>query len=139
MASVADRMRQSLTRTSPLLRSLGYSLGFAVLWLIVAALRPASTFHLAPLLVAGTAPVFGALEARQAATPTTLAGAAGLGTAVALAATAATAAAGWLTGPSLLPTGGAALEAVVFSIAGGIGGWLIGSVLTRKTILPGGP
>ena len=105
--------------------------GLATLWIAVAWLRPETTFHLAPLLVAGLLPyAYVRLAARRAGARLTAALAA-TATGAALAASAVLAAAEKLEGPSLLPTGGAALEAVVFSLAGGALGLL--ALLSART------
>ncbi len=88
-----------------------------VLWLLLAWRSPDVTYHLAPLLVAGAfAAVIGG----------------GRGALVAFAATTAVAAlagaGGLLAGPSLLPVGGAVLEALVFAAVGSA----LGSILGRS-------
>lgn len=37
-------------------RAILYGLGFALLWLVLAILRPSVTFHIAPLLVTASVP-----------------------------------------------------------------------------------
>lgn len=101
-----------------------YTLIFAVLWAVAATARPGTTFHLAPLIVSGIPATALVLDARSAR-PRGQTGAASLaGFGVAVAVTAALAAASRLEGPSLLPFGGAVTEAVVFSAAGAAGGLL---------------
>lgn len=89
--------------------------GLALVWVVAATIRPGATFHLAPVLVAGSIPMLTATTATA-----DYAKAALLGIAVALLTTSALAPLDLLRGPSLLPIGGAALEAVVFAVGGAI-------------------
>lgn len=97
----------------PMSRRMVGSLAFAGIWIAAAAIRPTTTFHLAPLIVV----IWPALTERdlRRALPMTL-------TAAAIAA--ATAGllfiAGWHRGPSLLPWGGATLESMVAIAAGAV-------------------
>ena len=93
--------------------------GLAALWTVVAWGRPGTTFHLAPLFVAGLLPYAYVTVAKRRASARLVVFMAVAATAIALITTATLATAGKLEGPSLLPTGGAVLEAVVFSLAGG--------------------
>ena len=106
-----------------ILAALGYAGGLALIWVIAASARPSTTFHLAPLLVAGTLPVVlgsdkAPLHFRR------LVGGAGGGAGLALLVTLVLTVADRLQGPSLLPAGGAVAEAVVFSLSGAVGGFL---------------
>lgn len=86
---------------------------FAALWVAVAGLRPDTTFHLAPLIVAA----WPALRERE------LAGAVRmslLGLFLALATTMMLFSLGGLDGPSLLPWGGAGFESVLAGAAGAL-------------------
>lgn len=103
-------------------RMLG-SLLFAGIWVVIAANRPTTTFHLAPLIVAAW-PAFGERDLNKAL-PMAL-----LGGLIATATTSLLVIAGWLNGPSLLPWGGAALESVVATAAGAVIG-LSNSVVAR--------
>lgn len=86
-------------------------------WVALAFFRPELTFHLGPVLVGVLFPVGHRLSVRHRLTPvqavaTFVGGAINVGLATALL--------GWtgkLEGPSLLPFGGPALEAVVFGLA----------------------
>ncbi|HZD23193.1 MAG TPA: hypothetical protein VE569_07300 [Acidimicrobiia bacterium] len=89
------------------------SLLFAVLWAVVAAVRPTTTFHLASLIVAIWAPL--GERQRERALAMSLAG--GL---IAAVTTGLLSLAGWLQGPSLLPWGGAGFEALVGAAAGSL-------------------
>ncbi len=113
--------------SSPILsKGLFYGLGFALLWLVLALISSTTTYHLAPLLVAATPAMVDAWERPGSITGHSLRAA--LGIALALVATGVLAASGSLDGPSLLPSGGAVLESVVFAIAGGVTG-LLGAAL----------
>jgi|SRR5665811_254021 len=95
-----------------------FPLVLAALWALLAFRSPTTTYHLAPLLVVVVVPFAyrnaGGVSGRAVVG---LALAAGLGT-VALAGI--LAATGALDGPSLLPTGGALLEAAVGAAAGAV-------------------
>ncbi len=120
------------TSLSPFRRAAASSIGLAVLWVVVALLRSGTTFHLAPALVAAVLPVVFAYDGddRTSARPIVVAALAGL--VVALVATLVLAATGLMTGPSLLPFGGAVTESVVFAIAGAIGGLAIAMLHHRS-------
>ena len=91
------------------------SVGFALVWAVAAMARAEVTYHLAPIIVAAAGPMTGrsvsAVDRRALV-------ASALG--VALAVTLALSSVGALRGPSLLPVGGAALEAVVGAILGAV-------------------
>lgn len=86
---------------------------FAGLWIVAAGIRPSSTFHLAPLIVAAW-PALGERDPRRAH-PISL-----LGAVLAAATTALLFSLGWLSGPSLLPWGGAGLESLLAGAAGAL-------------------
>ncbi len=90
----------------------------AVVWAAAALWRPTATYHLAPILIAGAAP-FLSRGSRRAALPMAVIGG-GLAIVVALL----LAGLDLLQGPSLLPVGGALLEAVVFAGLGAGGGFV---------------
>ncbi len=106
-------------------RAVSISLGLALLWVVVALLRSGTTFHLAPILVAAALPVAVAYDSRDQTSTQRLALATVVGLAIALVATLILTLADEMTGPSLLPSGGAVTEAVVFSLVGAIGGFVI--------------
>lgn len=114
-------------------RELVVPLVLAALWVVVAAWRPETTYHLAPLLIAGAAPVAAAADVPRHGDVRAIVRAGLLGSSISLATTALLSAAGWLSGPSLLPFGGAATEAVVFSIAGAAGG-VVAALVMRRTV-----
>ncbi|MDF1597209.1 MAG: hypothetical protein P1T08_14110 [Acidimicrobiia bacterium] len=105
--------------------------GLAALWLVLGVISDGTTYHLAPLLVAGLPASLYALE-----NPTPLlrrsAGLAGLGTSAALVVTFVLAVTGNLGGPSLLPFGGAVTESVIFVLVGVAGGLAVGFLRSRK-------
>lgn len=103
----------------------------AAVWAIGAAWQPTSTYHLAPLLVAGMVPGLARTGARMDLVSTTTVGALlAMGTGVALAA------ADLLRGPTLLPYGGALAEAITFAAIGAIGGALIGMATAAIRVEP---
>ena len=111
---------EAITQTSdPSRTALAYTLGLAILWMGLAVWRPTTTYHLAPVLVAGLAPVaavsLGALHKIQTM--------AVIGVLLAATATSALALSGRLEGPSILPFGGAALESFIGVAVGGGLGW----------------
>lgn len=113
-------------------RAVWYTIALAGLWILVAAWRPEVTYHLAPLLVAAIPPIAVTVgEDPESRLPMILrAGVAGL--MLSLAATAILSWLGWLSGPSLLPAGGAAAEAVVFAFVGAAVGAATAVVRTRR-------
>ena len=113
-------------------RAVSISLGLALLWVVVALLRSGTTFHLAPILVAAAVPVTVAYDTRDQTSMQDLVVAAVIGLALALLATLILTLADEMTGPSLLPSGGAVMEAVVFSLIGAIGGFVI-AMLRRNS------
>jgi hypothetical protein len=114
------------TARSGVLRATAWSLGFAVLWAIVALARPDSTFHLAPLLVAGVAPVVVAFDSTAQATKRTVSITAALSLSLALVAILILSAAGRLDGGVLEPFSDPVVESIAGALAGGLLGWLIG-------------
>ena len=106
-------------------RAVSISLGLAVLWVLVGFLRSGTTFHLAPILVAAALPVAVAYDSRDQTSTQDLVVAAVIGLAIALVATLILTLADEMTGPSLLPSGGAVTETIVFSLVGAIGGFVI--------------
>lgn len=124
-SSSADRAAPSIApaHRSPMAaavwRPFGFAIFLAAVWVVAALVRPTSTYHLAPILVAGAAPfvaVSSGVPRRQA----TWLAAVGLALAVIVAGGLALANA--LDGPSLLPVGGAVFESVVFAVVGAVAG-----------------
>ena len=98
-----------------------YGLGLTILWIVLATINSATTYHLAPLFVAVAVPVGWAQADRISVRAA--GAAAAIGITLTYGATAVLGTTDHLTGPSLLPTGGAVLEAVVFGAAGAIVGF----------------
>jgi hypothetical protein len=112
-------------------RGLLYSGSLAVVWLIAAVLRPEVTYHLAPVLVAGSLPIALVLDRDHVPKTRALVLAAGLGFAVAVATTALLAGAGWLEGPTLGPFKTAAGESLAGAAFGAVTG-LLTAILWRR-------
>jgi len=91
----------------------------AGLWVVVALIRPTSTFHLAPFLIAAAPPVLSTLDGDTRANRTTVSRLAAAGIALALAATFVVSILGVMQGPPFEGFSGPLLEAVVFTAAGG--------------------
>ena len=105
-------------------RALLLALFLAALWAVLAILRTGVTYHLAPLLVAAVPGLAAGDDKALGRGGATLL--AGLGLAGALGVTLLLSALGRLEGPSLLPFGGAATEAVLFAVGGGVAAWAFG-------------
>lgn len=99
-----------------------YGLGLTILWVGLASANPTITYHLAPVLVAVAVPVGSALNGRLE--PLTAVAATAIGLALTYGATAGLGVTDHLTGPSLLPSGGAVVEAIVFGAVGAVGGFV---------------
>jgi len=112
---------QALTRPD-LRRALVWSVALSGLWVVVALMRPTSTFHLAPFLVAAAPPVLFALDDNNRTDWTTMFRLAGGGTAFALAATLAVSVLGAMQGPAFEVYSGPLVEAVVFTAVGSVVG-----------------
>jgi hypothetical protein len=109
-----------------------YSLGLTGIWILVAAWRPEVTYHLAPLLVAAVPPIAVTVDEPGHVDRRSLLIAATAGLGLSVAATALLSGLGWLSGPSLLPAGGAATEALVFAFVGAIAGTVVAVVRTSR-------
>ena len=100
---------------SDLERAIFASVGFALLWSLLAGISPTTTYHLAPAIVAGVGPVLAPRHGWLAPLATL---GVSLGFIVALDL------AGWLAGESLLPVGGPALESILAAVGGAVVAWL---------------
>ncbi len=100
------------------------------LWAVLAIARDGATYHLAPLLVAALPPGLVGLENSDESAD--LPRLAIIGAASALGISLLLTVIGRMEGPSLLPFGGAAAEAVLFSMVGAAGGWLAAIGLRRS-------
>ncbi len=119
----------TVPQMQPLWRAGLYGVVLAAVWVVLAWLND-TTYHFAPLLVAALVPLGVALAGEPPPFSRRLAGTA-VGAVIALAATAALSLTGHLGGPSLLPAGGAAAEAVAFSLAGAAIGLVLGMARRR--------
>lgn len=99
---------------------------FAGLWIGAAGIRPTSTFHLAPLIVAAW-PALGERDLHGALSMSLL------GAGLAAVSTALLFSLGWLDGPSLLPWGGAGLESFLSGAAGALIGVVPAATARRST------
>lgn len=123
---VALSMAPPVAGNRPLFKAIGYSLGFALLWAVLAVVRPSTTFHLAPLLVAAAVPTVYRMQGGRSRPVALRLAAAGVGIAVVI--TFVLGVAGLLDGPSLLPFGGAVDESLLGAAVGGalglvVAGW----------------
>lgn len=114
---------------SRILRPLSFAGLLATVWLVAAAFRPALTFHLAPVLIAGSVPLL--VTAEDVATPRHVALSALTGFALAIGTAGVISVATWMRGPSLLPFGGPAVEALVFAAGGALLGALVAVMKPR--------
>ncbi len=108
----------------------------AAVWVVLAWLNPESTYHAAPVLAAGIFPVAQRLRHGRLR-PVQAAGAGAGGYLNVLIVTGLLAWLGKLQGPSLLPFGSAAVEALIFGAAGAVVGGLVAfaprlKALTRR-------
>ena len=103
-------------------RALVWGALLAGLWVVVALIRPTSTFHLAPFLIAGAPPVLFGLDGpdRSDRTPVMRIGAAAL--VLAVATLGVVAAIGAMQGPSFEAFPSPLIEAAVFSAIGSVTG-----------------
>lgn len=85
------------------------------LWVVLTYARPGVTFHLAAVFAAAAPALLARYERTLSRSRALTAG--GVGAAIALVATGVLEHEGRLDGPSLLPTGGAALGSIIFAIA----------------------
>lgn len=95
--------------------------GFTALWILVAAMSDGTTFHLAPVIVAGV-PVISWGGHRLTGMLIGMSGATIAAVGLSLA--------GLLDGPSLLPFGGALLESIVGAAVGAVAGVIARSMLS---------
>lgn len=123
-----------MNHSSPTLTStIAFAGLLAAVWAVAAAIRPTSTFHLAPILITLAVPYLAAGSTRGSSAWNVSIAVAAL---VSLGATIVLAMADWLAGPSLLPFGGGATEALVFTIVSAL--VAVGADLTSKLGSPAG-
>lgn len=92
-------------------------------WVALAAWHPATTYHLAPALVAAAGSVMHRRGVDQPLTRPDATRVAVTGTALALVVTVALDTGGLLRGPTVLGTSAAGAESAVAAVAAGLGGW----------------
>ncbi len=93
--------------------AVGAGVGFAGLWIVLAAVRPGVTFHLAPIIVVAAVPVTHRIGSGRPAAPLAMAATVGLGAALGLATLALLEAAGGLQGPPLDLFSSVAIESLL--------------------------
>ena len=92
---------------------------FVALWIVLALTSPTRTLHLAPVIL-GAWPLLGSMAEDPSIEWRGRFSLSAVGALLGVATTSVLALTGGLEGPSLLPVGGATLEAYVFSFVGGI-------------------
>lgn len=92
---------------------------FATLWVVLALSSPTRTLHLAPAILSAW-PLLGSMAENPSIDWPKQFALSAVGALLGVATTTVLALTGGLEGPSLLPIGGAALEAYAFSFVGGI-------------------
>lgn len=97
----------------PLLAATVAGVVFAAIWVLLAAVRPGVTFHLAPLIVAAAVPVTHRLTVGRSARPVEAAVGAVVGAGLAALTLAGLSVAGLLEGPALAPFDSVAAESLV--------------------------
>ncbi len=112
-------------RFGPLLAATLAGLVFAAIWVLLAALRPGVTFHLAPLIVAATVPVTQRLTVGRPARPMEAAASAAVGAGLAALVLAGLEATGRLDGPALDPFEGVVAESLVAIAIGVVAGLVV--------------
>lgn len=121
--------------------AVGLTVGAALLWTVLAALRPTTTWHLGPFLVAAAAPWSWSRLGDGPVGPRAAATAAGTGWLAGLVTTGVLAGLGLLRGPTFTGTGdtvsAVVVEAAVMATAGASLPALVGLVRARGP-LPGG-
>ncbi len=112
-------------------RALVWGALLAGLWVVVALVRPTSTFHLAPLLIAGAPPVLFGLDNSDRPDRGSVLRVGVASFAMALAASAVVAAIGAMQGPAFEVFLSPLIEAVAFSVFGSVAGVGFSSIRTR--------
>ena len=111
-------MTRRTTVHSGLPRTLVWSVTLACLWVIVASIRPTSTFHLAPMLIAAAPPVLSTLDGGNRTGWTAVRVHSIAGVALALAAAVVVSMLGNMRGPAFEGFSGPLDEALVFAVVG---------------------
>ena len=115
---VPVHMTTHVTVRPDLRRALIWSVALAALWVVVALIRPTSTFHLAPFLIAAAPPVLFTMDGDSPTNWATVLRLAAGGMAIALAATLLVAVFGAMQGPAFEWFSGPLVEAVAFTATG---------------------
>lgn len=110
------------------------ALGCALLWGLLAVRTPTTTYHFAPLLVAGAAAVAGRWLLRAPVRSLVALNWAAIGLVVALGATAVLAWRGLLAGPDITGGSAAVTETVLLTVLGAVLGWWLARRVGRSTI-----
>jgi len=112
-------------------RALVWGSLLAGLWIVVALIRPTSTFHLAPLLIAGGPPVLFGLDVPDRPNRRSVLRIGAASFAMALAASGVVAAIGAMEGPPFEAFPSPLVEAVIFSVLGSVAGIGFSVIRTR--------
>jgi len=112
---------QTIARTD-IRRALVWGALLAVLWVVVALVRPASTFHLAPFLIAAAPPVLLVLDEGASAERASVLRIGAISAALALGATLLLLGIGAMDGPTFELFSSPLVEAVVFTAVGAVSG-----------------
>ena len=109
---------------SPLVIAAGASLLVSLIWVGLSLRTPASTFHFAPLIAGAVGPYAAKSAAGRVPTPLAIQAAAA-GVAMVILAILLLVATDRMQGPTFWSAQGAALEALLFTAAGGLGGFAL--------------
>jgi hypothetical protein len=112
---------QTIARTD-IRRALVWGALLAVLWVVVALVRPASTFHLAPFLIAAAPPVLLVMDEGASAERASVLRIGAISAALALGATLLLLGIGAMEGPTFELFSSPLVEAVVFTAVGAVSG-----------------
>ncbi len=121
---------QTVARTD-VRRALVWGVLLAVLWVAVATLRPATTFHLAPFLVAAAPPVLLVMDEGASADRTSVLRIGAISTSLALGTALLLLVIGAMEGPAFELFPSPLVEAVAFAAVGAVGGIGFGWWRTR--------
>lgn len=122
LATVDHGMTLQAQTRPDIRRALVWGVLFAGLWVIVALIRSDSTFHLAPLLIAGAPPVLFGLEGPDRSDRTSVMRVGAGALVLALATSGVVVLIGAMQGPSFEAFPSPLVEAVVFSVVGSVAG-----------------
>ena len=121
---------QTIPRTD-VRRSLLWGALLAVLWVVVALIRPGTTFHLAPFLIAAAPPVLLVLDEGTAVTRTAVARVGAIGVGLSLGTALLLLSIGAMDGPAFEPFTSPLVEVLAFATLGAAGGISFGWWRTR--------